>query len=103
MLSAELLGLKSLDFDLGLTGFSSRGLSALIDQPNQQNTVPAGAHYAGIAAGRPVVPRLHRVLCADSTDAASVARLLGDRKPALMVCDPPYGIGLIRNGVIGPG
>src|ERR1700730_8154454 len=34
LLSAELLDLKSLDFDLGLTGFDSRELSALIDQPN---------------------------------------------------------------------
>lgn len=33
----------------------------------------------------------HRVLCADST---TVARLLGDWKPALLVTDPPYGIEL---------
>jgi hypothetical protein len=36
----------------------------------------------------------HRVLCADATSADAVARLLGDRKPALMVTDPPYGIEL---------
>lgn len=36
----------------------------------------------------------HRVLCGDCTDAANVARLLGDRKPVLMVTDPPYGISL---------
>ena len=36
----------------------------------------------------------HRVLCGDATDAEAVARLLGDRKPFLMVTDPPYGIEL---------
>ena len=36
----------------------------------------------------------HRVLCGDATSAQDVARLLGDRKPRLMVTDPPYGISL---------
>src|SRR6202035_5720333 len=36
----------------------------------------------------------HRVLCGDATSPEAVARLLGERKPFLMVCDPPYGISL---------
>jgi hypothetical protein len=36
----------------------------------------------------------HRVLCGDATSAEVVARLLGERKPQLMVTDPPYGIEL---------
>ena len=36
----------------------------------------------------------HRVLCADSTSADAVAKLLGERKPRVMVKDPPYGISL---------
>jgi hypothetical protein len=36
----------------------------------------------------------HRVLCADATSADAVKRLLGERKPFLMVTDPPYGIEL---------
>jgi hypothetical protein len=35
-----------------------------------------------------------RVLCGDSTCAADVVGLLGDRKPFLMGTDPPYGIEL---------
>ena len=34
------------------------------------------------------------MLCGDSTSADDVAQLLGDRKPILMVTDPPYGIEL---------
>jgi DNA modification methylase len=34
----------------------------------------------------------HRVLCGDATEAAAVARLLGDTAPVLMVTDPPYGV-----------
>ena len=36
----------------------------------------------------------HRILCGDATSAEVVARLLGDRKPRLLVTDPPYGIEL---------
>ena len=34
----------------------------------------------------------HRLLCGDSTKAEDVERLLGDRKPFIMVTDPPYGV-----------
>ena len=36
----------------------------------------------------------HRVLCGDATSPEAVATLLGERKPALLVTDPPYGIEL---------
>jgi len=35
----------------------------------------------------------HRLVCGDATDAATVARCLGDHRPNLMVTDPPYGVG----------
>ena len=34
----------------------------------------------------------HRVLCGDATNAEAVAQLLGERKPRLLVTDPPHGI-----------
>jgi DNA modification methylase len=34
----------------------------------------------------------HRLLCADSTSSSDVARLLGGRRPLVMVTDPPYGV-----------
>ena len=36
----------------------------------------------------------HRVLCADATSPEAVSRLLGERRPRLLVTDPPYGIEL---------
>ena len=33
----------------------------------------------------------HRMLCGDSTDAASVARVMGDDRAALLFTSPPYG------------
>ena len=44
----------------------------------------------------------HRIICGDSTSADTVAALLGDVKPHLMVTDPPYGVeydASFRNGI----
>jgi DNA modification methylase len=95
LLSAELLDLKALDFDLGLTGFSSRELSALIDQPNAaEDEVPPVPSAPSSRSGDLWLLSAHRVLCGDCTDAGSVARLLGGQNPRIMITDPPYGIGL---------
>ena len=95
LLTAELLDLKSLDFDLGLTGFSSRELSEMIDQPDgSEDEVPPVPVMPASRLGDLWLLGPHRVLCADTTEASSVARLLGEHKPSLMVSDPPYGIQL---------
>lgn len=35
---------------------------------------------------------VHRLICADSRDEASVKRLIAESLPVLMVTDPPYGV-----------
>jgi len=95
LLRAELVDLKALDFDLGLTGFDSRELSALMDEPNAaEDELPPLPMTPASRPGDLWLLGPHRVLCADSTDAGSVARLLGERKPSLLATDPPYGIQL---------
>ncbi|HXT34760.1 MAG TPA: DNA methyltransferase [Chloroflexota bacterium] len=44
----------------------------------------------GVEAGHLWQLGNHRLLCGDSTDAASVAALLGDVQPPTVVFDPPY-------------
>lgn len=35
----------------------------------------------------------HRLICGDCTDAATVARVMGGERAALLVTSPPYGVG----------
>jgi DNA modification methylase len=98
MLSLELQELAAADFNLELTGFDPRELEDLL-------TLPDNDEQADVAPPLPENPvsRLgdlwlcgnrHRILCGDATSPDVVARLLGDRKPFLMITDPPYGISL---------
>jgi DNA modification methylase len=101
LLSLELQELAAADFDLALTGFDPKELEDLL-------TLPDDVEQADAAPPLPENPvsRLgdlwvcgnrrnqHRILCADATSPEAVFRLLGDRKPFLMITDPPYGIEL---------
>jgi DNA modification methylase len=101
LLARELQDLAEADFDLSLAGFDPRELEELL-------TLPDNDEQADIAPPLPENPvcRLndlwlcgnrrneHRILCADATGPEAVSRLLGDRKPFLLVTDPPYGISL---------
>jgi hypothetical protein len=101
LLSLELQELAEANFDLSLTGFDPRELEDLL-------TLPDNDEQADIAPPLPEIPvsRLgdlwvcgnrrnqHRVVCGDATSPEAVARLLGDRKPFLMITDPPFGIEL---------
>lgn len=104
LLNAELLELKSLDFDLQLTGFSSRELAAMLDQPNpEEDEIPPVPIAPTSRLGDLWLLGPHRVICGDSTNAGSVARVLDECKPELMLTDPPYGIQLVTVQVPPPG
>jgi len=95
LLTRELLDLRTADFDLALTGFDTSEIDDLLlsDTPAEDDLPPLPAEPV-TCAGDLWLCGPHRVLCGDATDVAVVSRLLGPRKPFLMVTDPPYGIEL---------
>jgi DNA modification methylase len=97
LLALELHELSEADFDLSMTGFDPRELDDLLIAPEEDeiaNATPPLPENPISRLGDLWICGPHRVLCADSTSPDAVARLLGERKPALMVTDPPYGIEL---------
>jgi DNA modification methylase len=95
LLATELGELKVSDIDLSLTGFNSKEIDDLLrnDDPTE-DVVPPLPDNPVTRAGDLWICGRHRVFCGDSTSPEAVAQLLGDRKPFLMVTDPPYGIQL---------
>jgi len=97
LLALELAELNDLDFDLGLTGFDVHELDTLLRDPvdeEKANQAPPLPEIAVSRLGDLWLCGEHRVVCGDATSARDVAGLLGERKPRLMVTDPPYGISL---------
>jgi len=96
LLSLELQELNEADFDLSLTGFDPDEIDGLLAIPDEEraNAAPPVPENPVSRVGDLWLCGKHRVLCGDATSAEDVARLLGERKPILMVTDPPYGIEL---------
>jgi DNA modification methylase len=96
LLALELQELNAADFDLSLTGFDPGEVDGLLAIPDEEraNATPPLPENPVSRAGDLWLCDKHRVLCGDATRPENVARLLGDRKPILMVTDPPYGIEL---------
>ncbi len=98
MLGAELLELRDLDINMVLTGFSGRELDSLLRDPALDEKADQVPPLPEVAVTQPgdlwLLGPQHRILCGDATSPDAVARLLGERKPLLMVTDPPYGISL---------
>ena len=96
LLALELQELNAADFDLDLTGFSPGEIDGLLALPDEEkaNEAPPLPENPTSRVGDLWLCGKHRVLCGDSTSAEAVSRLLGERRPLLMVTDPPYGIEL---------
>ena len=43
----------------------------------------------------------HRLLCGDSTDSDQVAKLMDGKKADMVFTDPPYGISVVKNDMVG--
>ena len=96
LLALELQEINAADFDLELTGFDQTEIEDLLALPEEEkaNQAPPLPEIPVSRPGDLWRCGKHRVLCGDATSADDVARLLDDRKPLLMVTDPPYGIEL---------
>ena len=99
LLRLELEELQLDDFDLSLTGFDDDEIAELLAG---EETTTEGNTDEDAAPEVPVTPvsksgdvwimGQHRLLCGDSTDAASYDTLLGNERVAMIFQDPPYNV-----------
>jgi DNA modification methylase len=97
LLGPELEELHGLDFDLELTGFDQHEIDRFLVDASLEDRANEAPPLPDDPVTRPGDLWLcgkHRILCGDATSPEAVAQLLGERKPRLMVTDPPYGISL---------
>ena len=96
LLAIELKELEELGFEIDLIGFDEKALSSILVDKNEGLTdpeeVPEPPTEPVSVLGDVWVLGRHRIICGSSTEADTVAKLLRDVKPHLMVTDPPYGV-----------
>ena len=100
LLRVELQALRAEDFHVDLLGFSEFELAGLLASASafsgedERDAIPEVPVLPTSKTGDLWILGNHRVLCGDSTNSSDVGRLLEQRRPTLMVTDPPYGIEL---------
>jgi DNA modification methylase len=96
LLRLELGDLRAEGFDLELTGFDPIEIAGFLADPSINLTdpdeVPPLPETPVTRPGDVWALGRHRLVCGDSTDAATVALTLNGIRPHLMVTDPPYGV-----------
>jgi len=94
LLGLELQDLKSLDFDLSLTGFDGRELDSLLASPDDEkaNAAPEPPITPVSRPGDMWICGPHRVLCGDSSQLDAVRTLMGVDLADLVFTDPPYNV-----------
>src|SRR5580704_1771020 len=97
MLHLELKDLSELGADLSVLGFAKGELAKALTPADfgglaDEDSAPAVEEKAVTKPGDIWCLGDHRIICGDSTDAATVQALLGAANPHLMVTDPPYGV-----------
>jgi DNA modification methylase len=97
LLHLELKDLSALGADLSVLGFAKGELAKALTPADfggltDEDAVPVLAAETITEPGNVWCLGGHRIICGDSTDAATVEALLGSAKPVLMVTDPPYGV-----------
>jgi len=101
ILAIELQGLAELDidFDLTITGFETPEIDILIGELDAAEEDDPADEVPEVSDGPPVT-RLgdvwcigkHRLICGDSLDPDTYARLLSGAKAQMIFTDPPYNV-----------
>jgi DNA modification methylase len=96
-LPLELAQLQQMDFDLNLTGFSSDELMRLLGSEENEgltdpDAIPEPPDEPITQPGDLWLLGKHRLLCADSSKAEDVDRLLDGASIQLVNTDPPYNV-----------
>lgn len=88
-----------LGFDLDVTGFADPEIDALVfgREETDQAPVPVRPAIATNRVGDLWLLDNHRLLCGDSTDKASVARLMADEEARMTFSDLPYNVAISGN------
>jgi DNA modification methylase len=98
LLSQELLALKDLDFDLGLTGFEDEELARLlaaqdaVEGLTDEDSIPELLETPICEPGDLWILGAHKLLVGDATSSDDVARLMAGASADLLFEDPPYNV-----------
>jgi DNA modification methylase len=97
LLPVELTGLKGMDIDLQLLGFSAEELAKLLDPGvkdglTDPDEIPEPPDEPITQPGDLWILGGHRLLCGDSGNPEHLDRLLGGAKIQLVNTDPPYNV-----------
>lgn len=104
LLALELGELQTEGFDLELIGFDADELNDLMAAAEEtegltdEDAVPDAPEVPVTVEGDVWLLGKHRLMCGDAVNADAVARLLDGMRPNAVFTDPPYGIGLDKEG-----
>ena len=105
LLSLELLNLRELDFDLDLIGFGEDELDQIIQSSVERqegktdpDDVPEVTEKPKTRRGDVWLLGNHRLMCGDATFIDDIDKLMNGNKAGMVFTDPPYGIGLDKDG-----
>lgn len=95
ILALEFDALEELGFDLEMTGFTLDEIAEIRPEDlneglTDEDAVPEAPDQPVTIEGDIWILGEHRLMCGDSTDAGSVALLMGGQKADMVFTDPPY-------------
>jgi site-specific DNA-methyltransferase (adenine-specific) len=97
VLASQLLELQEAEFDVELLGFEIpvEPLQDVVEDDIPEQVEPKSKLGDVWKLGR------HRLMCGDSTDNATVQKLMDGNKADLVFTDPPYGINVVKDNKVG--